>query len=99
MKLNQIKLSVAALCLALLIPACSKEESAPAGANGAAPKKKFKLAFVSNTAAAFWTIARTGCNDAAKVSGDVEVDFRIPSAPTAAEQQQVLDDLLAKGVD
>jgi ribose transport system substrate-binding protein len=29
----------------------------------------------------------------------VEVDFRIPSSGAAAEQQQILDDLLAKGVD
>jgi ribose transport system substrate-binding protein len=99
MKLNQIKLTIAALCLTLLIPACSKEETAPAAANGAAPKKKIKLAFVSNNAAAFWTIAKSGCNDAAKELGDIDFSFRIPDAPTAAEQQRVLDDLLAKGID
>ncbi len=61
--------------------------------------KKLKLAFVSNSAATFWTIARAGCEDAAKTLGNVEVDFRIPSTGGAAEQQQILDDLVAKGVD
>jgi len=37
--------------------------------------------------------------DAATELGGVEVDFLIPTAPTAAEQQQILDDLLAKGED
>jgi ribose transport system substrate-binding protein len=69
------------------------------GANAAPSGKKLKLAFVSNNAAAFWTIARTGCNDAATELGNVEMDFRIPSAATAAEQQQILDDLLARGED
>lgn len=61
--------------------------------------EKLKLAFVSNSAATFWTIARAGCEDAEKTLGNVEVDFRIPSTGGAAEQQQILDDLLAKGVD
>lgn len=60
---------------------------------------KLKLAFVTNTAATFWTIARSGCEAAEKELGNVEVDFRIPSTGSAAEQQQILDDLLAKGVD
>lgn len=61
--------------------------------------KKLKLAFVSNNAATFWTIARSGCEAAEKELGNVEVDFKIPSTGGAAEQQQILDDLLAKGVD
>ena len=63
------------------------------------PAKKLKLAFVSNNAADFWTIARAGCNDAAKELGDVDVDFRIPSSASAAEQQTILNDLVAAGVD
>jgi ribose transport system substrate-binding protein len=99
MKLNQIKLAMAALCLALLIPGCGKEESPTTTAGGTAPKKKLKLAFVSNNAADFWNFAKSGCNDAAKELDNVEVFFKIPSAPTAAEQQHVLDDLLATGID
>ncbi len=89
MKFNSIRLILVALCLSLV--------SYDAGA--AAAGKKLKLAFVPNNAASFWTIARAGCDDAAKELGDVEVDFRIPATGAAAEQQQILDDLMAKGVD
>ncbi|MGA2802060.1 MAG: sugar-binding protein [Verrucomicrobiota bacterium] len=92
---------VLVLCLSALVPGCGKKENqtAPAAGGVSAPAKKLKLAFVSNNAANFWTIARAGCNDAAKELGDVEVDFRIPSAGSAAEQQQILNDLVARGVD
>jgi ribose transport system substrate-binding protein len=69
------------------------------GAPAPAAKKKVKLAFVTNNAANFWTIARRGCEEAQKELGNVGVDFRIPSGGSAAEQQQIVDDLLAKGVD
>ncbi len=88
--MKNIHLLLLALCLAALSPGCGKKEEAAA-------QKKLKLAFVSNNAANFWTIARAGCNDAAKELADVEVDFRIPSAGSAAEQQQILDDLVARG--
>ncbi len=70
-----------------------------AGGGGAA-KKHLKLAFVSNNAANFWTIARAGCMDAKTELGDVDVDFT-HSGPAAAsaEQQQILDDLVARGID
>ena len=61
--------------------------------------KKLKLAFVTNNGTTFWTIARAGCEDAEKTLGNVDVDFRIPSTGGAGEQQQILDDLVAKGVD
>lgn len=90
-----------ALALALLMAGCGK--SSDTAGTGEAPKaasgKKLKLAFVSNNAATFWTIARSGCDAAAKELGNVAVDFRIPSTGSAAEQQQILDDLVAKGVD
>jgi len=84
-------LSVAAV-LAIALTGCNKSTTAGSG-------NKLKLAFVSNNAATFWTIARSGCEAAEKELGNVEVDFRIPSTGGAAEQQQILDDLLAKGVD
>ncbi len=80
----------AALCLALALQGCSKSP---------ASGKKLRLAFVCNNAAPFWTIARAGTAEAQKELGDVEVNFQIPSTGTAAEQQQLLDDLLAKGID
>lgn len=76
--------------LALTLAGCGKTETGP---------KKLKLAFVVNNASSFWTIAKAGTTDATKELGNVEVDFRIPSGGTAAEQRQIIDDLLAKGVD
>src|SRR6185437_1162914 len=101
-------LILAALCMALAMPGCGKKEAPAASSstggggetgNAQPATKRLKLAFVSNNSATFWTIARAGCEEAAKELGDVDVDFRIPSTGTAAEQQQLLDDLLVKGVD
>ena len=62
-------------------------------------KKKLKLAFGSNNSANSWTIARAGCAEAEKTLGDVTVNFRIPGTASAAEQQQILESLVASGVD
>ncbi|HMG32684.1 MAG TPA: sugar-binding protein [Blastocatellia bacterium] len=59
---------------------------------------KLKLAFVTNTAADFWTIARKGCEQAASELPNVDVEFQIPSDSTAAEQRRIVDDLMAKGI-
>jgi ribose transport system substrate-binding protein len=64
----------------------------------AGPSGKFKLAFVTNNAADFWTIARKGCEQAEGELANVEVEFKIPSDGTAAEQRRIIDDLMAKGV-
>jgi ribose transport system substrate-binding protein len=53
---------------------------------------------VTNNASDFWTIARKGTEKAAKDIPNIDVEFRIPSDGTAAEQQRVIDDLLAKGI-
>ena len=57
------------------------------------------LAFVTNNASDFWTIARKGTEKADTELQDVTIEFRIPSDGTAAEQKRIVDDLLAKGVD
>lgn len=82
---------LAVLCLSFMF--CTVGDS-----SGQAPKK-IKLAFVTNNAATFWTIARAGCEDAAKELGTVQLDFRIPSTGGSAEQRQILDDLVSAGVD
>jgi ribose transport system substrate-binding protein len=61
--------------------------------------KPVRLAFVTNNSADFWTIARRGVEKADAELADVEAEFRITADGTAAEQQRVVDDLLAKGVD
>src|SRR5215208_3030732 len=88
---------VCTFLLALLLAAC---QPAPSGVNsgGATAGTKHKLAFVTNNASDFWIIARKGTEKAAADIPDIEVEFRIPSDGTAAEQQRVIDDLLAKGI-
>jgi len=88
MKLISVRFALVTLGLAFILAGCGKSDS-----------KKLKLAFVSNNASSFWTIAKAGTKDAADALGNVEVDFRIPSSGGAAEQQQILDDLVAKGID
>jgi ribose transport system substrate-binding protein len=89
MRLKLFRWSFLPLCLLLAA-------ATPAGAQ--APKK-LKLAFVSNNAATFWTIARAGTADAVKSLPNVQVDFKIPASGAAADQQQILNDLLANGED
>lgn len=99
MKLKQLRLLLVTLCLVLAVPGCGNKDNSASGGGGATPGKKLKLAFVTNNASDFWTIARAGTTAAEKELGDVQVDFRIPSSGDAAEQTQILNDLMAKGVD
>jgi ribose transport system substrate-binding protein len=96
---KSIALTLSAFLGAALLAGCgqkSTDQPAPGGGSGV---KTLKLAFLTNNAAPFWTIAHKGCDDGVKEAGSVDLDFRIPSAGSAAEQQQILDDLVAKGVD
>lgn len=61
--------------------------------------KRYKLAFVTNNASDFWTISRKGTEKAAKELPNADIDFRIDSGGTAAEQQSIIDDLLANGAN
>ena len=88
---------VCTLLLSLLITGC---QPAPSGGNASSggAGTKHKLAFVTNNASEFWTIARKGTEKAARDIPNIEVEFRIPADGTAAEQQRQVDDLLAKGI-
>jgi ribose transport system substrate-binding protein len=82
------------LCVAFcLVAVCSSHQSAQAAS------KNVKLAFVTNNASDFWTIARAGCTQASKDLGNISVEFKIPADGTAATQTGILDDLLSKGID
>ena len=59
---------------------------------------KTHLAFITNNASDFWTIAKAGVEKAQTELGDVDVDFRIPADGTAATQKRIIEDLLARGV-
>jgi ribose transport system substrate-binding protein len=83
--------------ISLIALACSPSPG-PAAGPAANPGGNFKLAFVTNNASDFWTIARRGCEQADGELANVDVEFKIPSDGTAAEQRRIMDDLMAKGV-
>jgi len=85
---------VCTLLLTFLFASCKPSTSSGGGGTGT----KHKLAFVTNNASPFWVIARKGTEKAVSDIPNIEVEFRIPSDGTAAEQQRVVDDLLAKGI-
>jgi ribose transport system substrate-binding protein len=81
--------SITLACLVFLLFSVSCQQN----------KSAKRLAFVTNNASDFWAIARKGTEKADAELADVSVDFRIPPDGTAAEQKQIVDDLLAKGID
>ena len=93
-----ISVFVCALLSMFILSGC---QPAPSGTNapGAAAGTKHKLAFVTNNPSDFWVLARKGTEKAAREIPNIEVEFRIPSDGTAAEQQRVVDDLLAKRIE
>lgn len=87
-------LAGSALVFGLTLGGCNKKAN-----EGATGGKRHKLAFVTNNASDYWTIARKGTEKAVAELPNVDVEFKIDSDGTAAEQQRVVDDLLAKGVE
>lgn len=69
----------------------------PPAAPPAPSAARTRVAFVSNNASDFWKIAEAGTKKAGEEFG-VDVSFRIPSAGTAEQQQQILQDLVTTGV-
>jgi ribose transport system substrate-binding protein len=88
-----------ALTIALSLACNNKPGTNSAGGTGGSTGKKHKLAFVTNNASDFWTIARKGTEKAAAELPGVDAEFRITSDGTAAEQQRVVEDLMAKGIE
>src|SRR5262249_1385191 len=57
-----------------------------------------RFAFVINVPGRFWDIAHAGCQKAAAEEG-VDVEFHIPGESTAAQQKQIVESLISKGID
>src|SRR6478736_1561458 len=91
--------STLSLAVIVSVCGCSKDATVKPGAANGGSAKTLKLAFVTNNAATFWDIARAGCEDAVKELGNVKLDFRIPSQSSPADQQRIMLDLVAAGVD
>jgi ribose transport system substrate-binding protein len=87
------RIAASMVCLACVTAACRSDT-----ANSAKTPGTIKLAFVTNNAADFWTIARRGVEKADAELSDVETEFRLTADGTAAEQQRIVDDVLTKGV-
>lgn len=94
---NSIRSIVCLSVLTLLLAGCQKAGPTNSSTPGSTSEKHM-LAFVTNNASDFWTIARKGTEKAAAEIPGIQVEFRIPSDGTAAEQQRVIDDLLSKGI-
>ena len=90
-----------ALALAICLAAAAALFGCARQQQGSSPSssKKLRLAFVTNNASDFWTIARRGTDKAGQELGNVEVEFRISADGTAADQKRIVDDLLAKGIN
>ncbi len=88
-------LCTAVLC-ALILSGCQPSPNPTNNTGGASGPHR--LAFVPNNASDFWIIARKGTEKAEKEIPGIRVEFRIPADGTAAEQQRIVDDLLAKGI-
>jgi ribose transport system substrate-binding protein len=78
---------------------CSITAAIALSATAFAAPKSLDLAFLTNNASDFWTIARAGCDQAQKEVSNIKVEFKIPADGTAAEQTRIFDDLLVKGVN
>src|SRR6267154_916107 len=90
---DSFRLLALLMAVVLLNATCSKTT------NEGGAGKRHKVAFVTNNASDYWTIARKGTEKAQAEVPNVEVDFRVDSDGTAAEQQRLVDDLLAKGIE
>lgn len=87
---------------ALFVLSCGSSPSTTTnGTNntgGTSAPKELKLAFVTNNASDYWTIARKGVEKADAELADVTVEFKLPGEGTAAEQKRIIDDLVSTGI-
>ena len=81
-----VAFAVSLVAFATSLIGCSAQDDRPS------------IAFVTNQIASFWNIAEVGCEDAGN-DLDVRVDVRMPSEASAIVQKQIVEDLLAAGID
>ena len=97
---KSMRLICAFVCTLLLTFVLTSCQPKPSGGTGpGAPGTKHRLAFVTNNASPFWVIARKGTEKAAQDIPSIQVEFKIPADGTAAEQQRLVDDLLAQKIE
>ena len=85
------------VCLAaLFVAACNKSDTGAGKPLGKGDK--VKVAIVSNNPAEFWTICEAGAKQGAE-EFNADLFFRRPPQGTAAEQREIIDDLMTQGVN
>lgn len=87
------------LVFAGMIASCKPAANTTNSAGGTGAAGALKLAFVTNNASDYWTIARKGVEKADAELSDVSVEFKLPGEGTAAEQKRIIDDLVSTGVN
>lgn len=104
--MNKLKLVSFFLLATFVLVACKSETTTttttPQSNSGGEKKvdaKNLKLAFVTNNASDFWTIAQKGVEKADKELDNVTVEFKLPGSGAVDEQKRIIDDLLSKGVN
>jgi ribose transport system substrate-binding protein len=80
--------SIFVCLLAIISVAC--------GSSPAPEKTQKKVAFITNTASNFWTIAQKGCQKADAELADVDVVFKMNSGGTAKEQERYINESLRR---
>jgi ribose transport system substrate-binding protein len=85
---------VASVSLALLVGlgACQRQAKDTGGRT-----KQVELAFLINAPSDFWTLAKAGIAKAERETG-VRVHFEVPGHATTAEQKQIIEAMIGKGI-
>lgn len=86
------------LVAVVFIVSCGQGTRTGNSHNGVPSGREIKLAFVTNNASDYWTIARKGVEKADSELNDVKVEFKLPGEGTAAEQKRIIDDLISTGI-
>src|SRR5438034_492001 len=86
---------ICALLGMTLLVSCGSKESSSSSAAGAKQDKRVTVAFVTNNPSDFWQIAKAGI-EKAQGEFNVSCDFQMPPDGTAADQQRIVEALLAK---
>jgi ribose transport system substrate-binding protein len=82
-----------------MLASCKPATNTTKSSNGPGSGNALKLAFVTNNASDYWTIARKGVEKADAEMNDVSVEFKLPGEGTAAEQKRIIDDLVSTGIN
>ena len=89
-------LALLTVSLSFVLTGCGPSDTGDAN-SGDADSDRPRIAFVSNGIADFWLIAKRGVEQAGE-DLEVDVSFHMPQ-DTVVHQQQVLKDLVTRGVD